>query len=209
MENPQIRENKTYLEDNSVVYENDSTYDFSLETNKTIKAKVLQKQEKRTSLNIISKFVFMCAVVATIQVGIYIPIFSDIFNISQSEAQAPSYVTSVSTSLSFDTNYKYLKISLKFDPSFDDFNAIYIQLYDISTNTPLPNYSQQNKENAKNPDIYGYPSIAKDIEAPPANYKLRLFCSTDHPENFEGAETLIKDGITFYLFYTCDEVINI
>ena len=160
------------------------------------------------SLFLISKFVFLCAVVATIQVGVYIPVFSDIFNISQGEEQSQNYVTSVSTSISIQTDYKYLKIDVKFDPSFDDFNAIYFQLYDISTNTALPNYSQQNKENAKHPDIYGYPSIAKDKEAPPANYKLRLFCSTDHPENFEGAETLIKDGITFYLFYTWEETIT-
>ena len=209
MNNFQIKETQIYSEENAINLENESVYDFSFETNKKEKTKSPNKTKRRTSLDIISKFVFLFAVVATIQVGIYIPVFSDIFNPQQNVAQQQVYITSVSTSKSFDTNYKYLKISIKLDPSFDDFNAIYFQLYDTETDTILPDYSLQQKEHVREPDIYGYPMIAISIETPPADYQLRLFCSTDSPEHFGHAESLVKDEITYYLFYTWEELISI
>ena len=206
METLQIEESKKYSEKNDVIFDNDSVYDFSFETNKTNPRK---KTKNRTSLTIITKFVFLCAAVATLQLGLYIPVFSEIFKPPQNMAQSRIYITSVSTTQSFDASYKYLKISIKLDPSFNDFNAIYFQLYNTTTNTILPDYSIQDKEHVREPDIYGYPLIGIAKETPPADYQLRLFCSTDNPENFEYTDTLVKDEITYYLFYTHVELINI
>jgi len=81
MENLQNEENKKFSENNNVDYENNNIYDFSFESNKIDKPRPKKKEKKdKQSLNLISKFVFMCAVVSTIQIGVYIPIFNDIFN---------------------------------------------------------------------------------------------------------------------------------
>lgn len=209
MENSQIKETHTYLEDNAINFENDGVYDFSFETNKNIDTKPPNKTKNKTSLNIISKFVFLFAVVATIQVGIYIPVFSEIFTPAQNTTQERVYITGIITKITYDTNYKYLNIKLKTDPSFVNYDKIYFELYNLSTNVVEPNYSVQPKQNIEEPDVYGAAGIAIPIERPPTNYQLRLYCSTDHLENIEYTDTLVYDETTFYLFYVHNEPLNI
>lgn len=121
-----------------------------------------------------------------------------------------------------DEGKRHIYIKTYLNDAFKDYEYLYLQLTNLETNTVVKAYARVKKdeiENALNePLIYQYPisdilMVDPDTSVPEPTsvlgYQLKIFCSTDHTENFENAESFVKEEIKYYLIYTHDSAINI
>ncbi len=104
-----------------------------------------------------------------------------------------------------DKTNRYLDIKVVPNDEFEDFNTIYYELYNLSTNTLNPDYYSVT-DKAYLSDSYARFSIK--LMEPVYDYELRIYCSTNHPEKLNYTSSFSKDDITYYMIYTYEEKIH-
>ena len=162
-----------------------------------------KQNKKKSQMRLLLSFIVLCAAVVIVNTGFYLPIFSEIFS-----PQPPNnefvYITDLKTKTSYDKDYKYILIQITANNKFTNFNSIYFELYNITLDSLVTDYSIINKADLKT----SWASIPKPIASPEYNYQLRLYCSTSNPEKIEYTNSFVKDEITYYLFYVYDKIIT-
>jgi len=120
-----------------------------------------------------------------------------------------------------DEGERHIYIKTYLNDNFKDYEYLYLQLTNLETNTVVKAYARVKKdeiEEALNDPMISYPEsnilmVDPDTSVPEPTsalgYQLKIFCSTDHPENFENAESFVKEEIKYYLIYTHESAINI
>ena len=132
------------------------------------------------------------------------------------------YVTGFDIDRRYDKEGKHFLIRTYLNPEFKDYELLYVQLVNLETGETVKAYSNISKkeieDSLKDPVKYVYPQSnilmvnpETNVPEPPSalGYQLRIFCSTNHPENYKGKESFIKDEVEFYLIYTHESAINI
>lgn len=173
---------------------------------------------RRPVSKLVASFLFLCAAVVVIQTGIYLPLFSEIFSpppASQPTAFTGPYITNVTTANTFGTeqiaagvfkDFKYLHIYVTANPGFEHYKSVFVQIYNASTNSIVEHgYGIINKEDLSSSHV----AVRFDADYPVYNYQIKIFCSTDNPEEFEEYDTLVKDEIKYFLIYSHDSLVSI
>ena len=115
------------------------------------------------------------------------------------------YFTEIKTNSKTDKSYKYLLIQVTPNSLFDKFNSVYFELYNLTLDRKVNDYSIINKDDLST----SWASIPLDINDPVYDFELRLYCSTASPEDIEYSNSFVKDEINYYFIYTYDSVIKI
>ena len=103
-----------------------------------------------------------------------------------------------------DKIYRYLNLRVTPNEEFKNFNSLYFQIVDKETNMPLSDYAIIPKEYLSE----SFASLPFKLGTPKKDYILKIYCSTDSPDNIEYTDEFVKDEIKYYLIYTHNEIIN-
>ena len=196
---------------NDCVLENSSA---SIDENNT---KVYKDFSRRPRSKLVASFLFLCAAVVVVQTGIYIPLFSDIF--APPPAQVTTftgpYITGVTTWNTHVTesigggaykDFKYIHIQVSANPEFEHYKSVLVQIYNASTSSIVEHgYGIINKEDLDSFHV----AVRFDEDYPVSTYQIKIFCSTDNPEEFEEYDTFVKDEIKYFLIYSHDSLVSI
>ena len=118
--------------------------------------------------------------------------------------KAMAYISDIKIKENKDPVYKHLLMHVTPNPKFSDYKGLYLELYNETLKTKVPDYSILYKEYIS--ESWG--GIPIKIETPVYEYTLRIYCSTDHPENINYTNSFEKDEIKYYLIYTYEEIIK-
>lgn len=188
-------------EQNAKEYVNENVYLSKHEENTRVKIAEKKTSPRALSIKLATFFVTLCACVASIQTGIYIPVFSEIF--SPTPKVTNTYISTLTFNYLTDATYRYLDIKITPDKTLD-FNGVYVELYNLTLDTKYSEYSILYKSNIDT----SWARIPFKLTDPVYNYEIRLYCSTDHPEKIEYSSSFVKDEITYYLIYTYDKTVT-
>ena len=138
-----------------------------------------------------------------IQTTFYIPPFTEIFSPppSQTSPAITNYITKTNLKFYSDKTNKYVEIEPVLDATFTDYQAIYFKLFNLTKpEIILIDYSRIEKLGIERGDPALLPI---KITEPVYTYKLNIYCLPDHPEDFEGKETIFDNEMNkFYLIYS-------
>ena len=81
-----------------------------------------KKAAKTFNIKTVSSLMFACAMIVVMQVGIYVPIFSEVFS-PMLATESHVYVKSINTKANYDSTNKYLLVQAIPDDKFTYFNS--------------------------------------------------------------------------------------
>lgn len=202
-------------EQNEIPFEN---FNSANETNIIRTDSVKDKSRKKTQIRLLSSFIFLCAAVVILQVGIYIPIFSEIFSPpSQSSPEkvvSKEYITNVVIKPPFDDYdshydkwYKILDIDFDVDSTFDNYKMLVFELSFVESGKESL-YSKLSKDivNTK----AGFPRYIIEKDGKTYKCNLKVYCTTDNPEEieFEEKKSIPGEEDMCYLIYKYEGIID-
>ena len=202
-------------EQNEIVFENLNAVN---ETNIIKKDISKNKSSNIAQKKLLFSFIFLCAIIVILQVGIYIPVFTEIFSPlvqgSPSIVTPKEYLTNVKIKPPFDDYdihydkwYKILDVSFDVDSEFNNYKMLVFELSFIESGKEEL-YSKLSKEivitNA------GFPRFVIEKDGKTYHCNLKVYCNTDSPDEIEFEEKKRIPGETdmFYLIYKYESIIN-
>lgn len=100
--------------------------------------------------------------------------------------------------------YRFLYLQVTLNEKFTNFNDLYFEIYNLTLNKKEDDYYFiVNKADSKN-----WVHIDIELIKPVYDYELRIYCSTDNPEDIKYTTSFNHSGTNYYLIYTHPEKIN-
>ncbi len=129
----------------------------------------------------------------------------DVILTQEVKTKAKVFVDSISKKIEIDNEFgpnRYLKFRPELNSSFSDFLVLYVELLDADTNALIMS-TTMTKQGLEEGGWWLYTKLKTDTAS---NYKALIYCSTEHPEQFNFAQSKIVDGVTYYLIYSQNEI---
>ena len=114
------------------------------------------------------------------------------------------YIDIVNFKTATDKTNRYLDIQLIPNIAFNNFNGLYVELYNLTLNKKVEDYSILYKGYLET----SWARIPVKITEPVYDYELRIYCSSDNPEKLKYSNTFTKDEINYYLIYIHDNIVK-
>ena len=176
------------------------------------------KTRKKPQLNVLTHFIFLCASIVILQVGIYIPMFSEIFAPSTQTVPAiivsKTYITNVTINPPFDDYdvhfnkwYKILDIYFDVGTDLSNYKMLVFELSFVGNEKDIM-YSRLTKAIVESKA--GFPRYIIEKDGKTYGCNLKVYCTTDNPEEIEFEEKKYIPGEEdlCYLIYKHEEIIN-
>lgn len=205
-------------EHNDIIADNEIKNNSFSETNVHIKQpppKIKKEKKRKLHIKLLSGFIFLCVAAATIQTGIYIPVFSDIFspqieetkNVVPEEDKSAPLVSVTIHPIHTAYNYyrleeKYLDISVNPDKDFNDYSFIRVAITDSNGSLESSLFNKDTIE------IVNKARFTRLVSDPEENFELKIYCMTEHPEELKLTETKVFEDGLYYLVYTHNTLIT-